>query len=102
MARRGSGADGAGLTGPYRALYRTARQAQTRSGNATTQENPDAERSGDPAHAAMRRQVEDLLKDNAVDPDRRRRILDSLLCPCCGGTGASFAMSIKPAAKAGF
>ena len=88
------------LTGPFRALWRAARAA----GNAEPDDNPPAaaEDPPDPIHAAIRRQVEELLADTEISPDQRREIFDSISCPCCGGTGASFAISIKPAARAGF
>ena len=88
------------LTGPFRALWRAAREAERR-----LPDDPPpagAEPPPDPIHAAIRRQVEDLLADADISPDQRREIFDSIACPCCGGTGASFAISIKPASQAGF
>ena len=88
------------LTGPFRALYRAARNAGQdpvdRASPAGQSDPPD------PIHSAIRRQVEELLADTDITPERRREIFDSIACPCCGGTGASFAISIKPASQAGF
>ena len=90
------------LTGPYRALWRAARRA-AKAPAAAAAEAPVAEAPPtDPAHTAVRRQVEALLADAEVTDAERRHILDSIACPCCGGTGASFAMTIRPARKAGF
>lgn len=89
------------LTGPFRALYRAARETERGPPDdppPTGGENPPP----DPIHTAVRRQVEDLLADADISPERRREIFDSISCPCCGGTGASFAISIKPASQAGF
>ena len=88
------------LTGPFRALWRAAREAGEGTADAAppgTGEDPPA-----PIHAAIRRQVEELLADAEIPPDQRREIFDSISCPCCGGTGASFAISIRPASRAGF
>ena len=88
------------LTGPFRALYRAAREAgQVSADDAPQAEAPDPP---DPIHAAIRRQVEELLADTDIAPEQRREIFDSIACPCCGGTGASFAIAIKPASRAGF
>lgn len=87
------------LAGPYRALWRTARAAEKKSVTAPAADKADPP---DPVHSAMRRQVEDLLADTGVSDAQRRAILDSIACPCCGGTGASFAISIRPVAKTGF
>ena len=87
------------LTGPYRALWRTARAAGKKAGAA---QDPAKASRPDPAHSTMRRQVEDLLADTGVSDAQRRKILESLACPCCGGTGASFAISFRPASKTGF
>ncbi len=85
------------LTGPYRALWRAARNAAgAPAPPAAAPEAPDT------VHSAMRRQVEALLADNAIDEADRWRILDSIACPCCGGAGASFTMTLRPASKAGF
>ena len=89
------------LTGPFRALYRAAREAGNvapahAARRAGTPEPPD------PIHTAVRRQVEELLADVDISPEQRREIFDSISCPCCGGTGASFAIAIKPASQAGF
>ena len=89
------------LTGPFRALYRAAREAEKDGADDATAPE-DAPEPPDPIHSAIRRQVEDLLADTDISPDRRREIFDSISCPCCGGTGASFAISIKPASQAGF
>ena len=88
------------LTGPFRALYRAARDAEQRPPDDAPPD--DAGDPPDPIHAAIRRQVEELLADTDIAPERRREIFDSISCPCCGGTGASFAISIKPASQAGF
>ncbi len=88
------------LTGPFRALYRAAREAER--GQADDPPPAAGKDPPDPIHTAIRRQVEELLADTDVSPDRRREIFDSISCPCCGGTGASFAISIKPASQAGF
>ena len=88
------------LTGPFRALYRAAREAGRDPVDDTS---PGSRRDPpDPIHAAIRRQVEELLADADITPEQRREIFDSISCPCCGGTGASFAISIKPASQAGF
>ncbi len=89
------------LTGPFRALYRAAREAE----RSPVDEAPPAggeSRPPDPVHVAVRRQVEELLADADISPEQRREIFDSISCPCCGGTGASFAIAIKPASRAGF
>ena len=89
------------LTGPFRALYRAAREAdrEVKVDESAPGEQPEPP---DPIHSAIRRQVEDLLADSDISPEQRREIFDSIACPCCGGTGASFAISIKPASQAGF
>ena len=87
------------LTGPFRALWHAAREAERRPPDDAP---PAAEDPPDPIHAAIRRQVEELLADTGIAPERRREIFDSIACPCCGGTGASFAIAIKPASQAGF
>ena len=87
------------LAGPYRALWRAARAAGKK---AVDRPRPEADGPPDPVHSALRRQVEDLLADAGASDAERRRILDSIACPCCGGTGASFAMTIRPAPKTGF
>ena len=87
------------LTGPFRALWRAAREAGEAQPSADALDAPDPP---DPIHTAIRRQVEELLADRDIPPDRRREIFDSIACPCCGGSGASFAISIKPASQAGF
>lgn len=92
------------LAGPYRALWRAARNAardpaaapEGGAGAAGPPEPPE------PVHSALRRQVEDLLADTGIADAERRLILDSISCPCCGGAGASFAMTIRPASEAGF
>lgn len=92
------------LAGPYRALWRAARNAardpaaapEGGAGAAGPPEPPE------PVHSALRRQVEDLLADTGIADAERRLILDSISCPCCGGAGASFAMAIRPASEAGF
>ncbi len=89
------------LTGPFRALYRAAREAE-KDGKVDRSAPEEAPERPDPIHAAIRRQVEDLLADADISPEQRREIFDSISCPCCGGTGASFAISIKPASQAGF
>ncbi len=89
------------LTGPFRALYRAARTAEReRAGTPAQSDRPAT--PPDPIHTAVRRQVEALLADADIAPDRRQAVLDAIACPCCGGTGASFAISIKPASQAGF
>ncbi len=89
------------LTGPFRSLYRAAREAENSRPRDTVPAGDTAE-PPDPIHSAIRRQVEELLADTDISPERRREIFDSISCPCCGGTGASFAISIKPASQAGF
>ena len=89
------------LTGPFRALHRAAREAE----RSPVDDAPPAggeSRPPDPVHVAVGRQVEELLADADISPEQRREIFDSISCPCCGGTGASFAIAIKPAARAGF
>lgn len=85
------------LAGPYRALWRAARNAAP-AGAAL----PEAPGPPEPVHSAVRRQVEELLADTGIAEAERRAILDSISCPCCGGAGASFAMTIRPASEAGF
>lgn len=89
------------LTGPFRALYRAAREAE-KDGKVDESGPEEESERPDPIHSAIRRQVEDLLADTDISPEQRREIFDSISCPCCGGTGASFAISIKPASRAGF
>lgn len=86
------------LAGPYRALWRAARNAAPAGGGGEAEPPEPAE----PVHSAIRRQVEELLADTGIAEAERRAILDSISCPCCGGAGASFAMTIRPASEAGF
>jgi len=87
------------LTGPYRALWRAARAAAK---TAAAIPEIDTKSPPDPIHWSTRRQVEELLADTGVSDADRRRVLDSIACPCCSGTGSSFAMTIRPAAETKF
>ena len=87
--------------GPYRALWRTARAAAGKT-EPVAETLADAVSPPDPVHSTIRRQVEDLLIDTGISDADRRTILDSIACPCCGGTGGSFAMTIRPVSNTGF
>jgi hypothetical protein len=90
------------LRPPYRALYLAAKRAEA---EARADAHSDAaKRPATPttAHAELRDQIADLLADVEMSEEDRQRVLASLTCTCCGGSGLSLAFELKPAAKAGF
>lgn len=87
----------------HRLFYREVRAAKRAEEAGTASASPPAEpESRDPVHAQIRQQVADLLADTELSADERNRILDSIACPCCGGSGASFSLSIRPMGQGGF
>lgn len=88
------------LNGPYGALYRAARKTAR-----AEKENPssgDAPESEETVHTDISVQVARLLADVEMSEEDRQRILANISCPCCGGSGASFSMSLKPGAAGKF
>ena len=82
----------------YRSLYRAVRAAEIHGGGAgVAPEPPPEDEIVNPVHTQIRQQVAELLENTELSDDERRRVLDSIACPCCGGTGASFSLSLKPA-----
>ena len=82
----------------YRSLYRAVRAAEQRHGAAdAAPPEPVDDEIVNPVHTQIRQQVAELLENTELSDDERRRVLDSIACPCCGGTGASFSLSLKPA-----
>ena len=49
---------------------------------------------GDDIHSTFQARVEALLEDADISDEDRQRILTGLSCPCCGGSGSSFSISL--------
>lgn len=82
----------------YRSLYRAVRAAELQGGAAeAAPSSPVEDEILNPVHTQIRQQVAELLEDTDLSDEERRLVLDSIACPCCGGTGASFSLSLKPA-----
>ena len=87
----------------YRSLYRAVRAAErTREMTHLEPVAPAEDETLNPVHTQIRQQVAELLEDTELSGEERNQILDSIACPCCGGTGASFTLSIKPMGGGGF
>lgn len=75
----------AGLNRRYRNLYLQARDSAGRQPDETAPRE----------HIAFRQQVADLLADLDMSEAERQRLLSTIMCPCCGGTGASVSIELK-------
>ena len=81
----------------YRSLYRAVRAAELQqNADDANAPQPVEDEIVNPVHTQIRQQVAELLENTDLSDDERRRVLDSIACPCCGGTGASFSLSLKP------
>jgi hypothetical protein len=51
--------------------------------------------TGGSLHDHFQRQIQELLADKGISAEDRQRILTTMSCPCCGGSGASFTVKLK-------
>lgn len=49
---------------------------------------------GSDVHLRFQARVEALLEDADISDIDRQRILTGMSCPCCGGSGSSFTISL--------
>lgn len=91
------------LRAPYRALYLAAKRAEAEAQVVDAEMAVPAEAVDAPvtaAHSELRDQVAELLAGVDMSEEDRQRVLASLTCTCCGGSGLSLAFEIRPARAA--
>jgi hypothetical protein len=47
-------------------------------------------------HDLFQRQTMDMLERSDLNDEQKQGILVAMNCPCCGGSGLSFTMKLKP------
>lgn len=90
------------LRAPYRALYLAAKRAEAEANAVTDAQTPAETEPPSAAHTEFRDQVAELLESVDMSEEDRQRVLASLSCTCCGGSGLTLAFEIKPIDKAKF
>jgi len=50
---------------------------------------------GGSIHTNFLHQVQNLMAESKLSEEDRQKILTNIICPCCGGNGASFTVKLS-------